>query len=202
MYYLRSYFMENKKLQAKDLINVGLFTALYFVLFFACSMLGYIPFLLPTLGCICAIVAGIPFMLYLTRVNKFGMVTISGVIVGLLMMIMGGGLMVLISGVVFGFLADLVLRAGKYQSLKHTLIGYGVFSLWVMGLISHMFLTRAEYFAELAVTYGQEYVDTLMMLTPEWSFPLLFVITFLGGILGGLLGRAVLKKHFVRAGIA
>lgn len=33
----------NNKIQAKDLINVGIFTAIYFVIFFAGMMLGYIP---------------------------------------------------------------------------------------------------------------------------------------------------------------
>ena len=33
----------DKKINAKDLINVGIFTAIYFVVFFACGMLGYIP---------------------------------------------------------------------------------------------------------------------------------------------------------------
>ena len=32
---------KNNKLQAKDLINVGIFTAIYFVIFFAGMMLGY-----------------------------------------------------------------------------------------------------------------------------------------------------------------
>ncbi len=31
----------SNKLQAKDLINVGIFTAIYFVIFFAGMMLGY-----------------------------------------------------------------------------------------------------------------------------------------------------------------
>lgn len=34
---------KSNKLQAKDLINVGIFTAIYFVIFFAGMMLGYIP---------------------------------------------------------------------------------------------------------------------------------------------------------------
>ena len=33
---------DNNKLQARDLINVGIFTAIYFVLFFASMMLRYI----------------------------------------------------------------------------------------------------------------------------------------------------------------
>ena len=68
----------SKKLQAKDLINVGIFTAIYFVIFFAGMMLGYIPIFIPLLGLICPILCGIPFMLYLTKIKKFGMGYIDG----------------------------------------------------------------------------------------------------------------------------
>ena len=61
----------SNKLQAKDLINVGIFTAIYFVIFFAGMMLGYIPIFIPLLGLVCPILCGIPFMLYLTKVKKF-----------------------------------------------------------------------------------------------------------------------------------
>lgn len=194
--------MKKNKLQAKDLINVGIFTAIYFVLFFAGMMLGYIPIFIPLLGFVCPILCGIPFMLYLTKVKKFGMVSLSGIILGLLNMLIGSGVLVLIFGIVFGILADLIMKAGKYSSWKYTLLGNGVFSLWIMGFVSRMFLTRTEFFDSLVSGYGQEYVDTLMSLTPGWTFPVLFVVTFVGGILGALLGKAVLKKHFEKAGIA
>ena len=76
--------VRNNKLQAKDLINVGIFTAIYFVVFFAGMMLGYIPIFIPLLGLVCPILCGIPFMLYLTKVKKFGMVSLTGIILGLL----------------------------------------------------------------------------------------------------------------------
>ncbi len=194
--------MEKRKLQAKDLINVGIFTAIYFVLFFAGMMLGYIPVFIPLLGLVCPILCGIPFMLYLTKVKKFGMVSLSGIILGLLNMLIGSGVLVLVFGVVFGVAADLIMKAGRYRSWKCALLGNGVFSLWIMGFVSRMFLTRTEFFESLVSGYGQEYVDTLMSYTPGWMFPVLFVVTFLGGILGALLGKAVLKKHFEKAGIA
>ena len=34
---------QNNKLNVKDLINVGIFTAIYFALYFLIMMLGYIP---------------------------------------------------------------------------------------------------------------------------------------------------------------
>ena len=191
-----------KKLQAKDLINVGIFTAIYFVIFFAGMMLGYIPIFIPLLGFVCPILCGIPFMLYLTKVKKIGMVSLSGIILGLLNLLIGSGVLVLVFGVVFGIVADLIMKAGKYSSWKCTLLGNGVFSLWIMGFVSRMFLTRTEFFESLISGYGQEYVNTLMSYTPNWMYPVLFVVTFIGGILGALLGKAVLKKHFEKAGIA
>lgn len=192
----------DKKLQAKDLINVGIFTAIYFVIFFAGMMLGYIPIFIPLLGFVCPILCGIPFMLYLTKVKKFGMVSLCGIILGLLNMLIGSGVLVLVFGVVFGIAADCIMKAGKYSSWKCTLLGNGVFSLWIMGFVSRMFLTRTEFFESLISGYGQEYVDTLMSYTPNWMYPVLFIVTFVGGILGALLGKAVLKKHFEKAGIA
>ena len=178
--------VKSKRLQAKDLINVGIFTAIYFVIFFAGMMLGYIPIFIPLLGLVCPILCGIPFMLYLTKVKKFGMVTLTGVILGLLNLIMGSGVLVLVGGIIFGVVSDLILRAGKYQSWKCVLLGNGVFSLWIMGYVSRMFLTRDDFFSSLVSSYGQEYVNTLMSYTPGWMFPVLFVVTFIGGILGAL----------------
>lgn len=190
------------KLNAKDLINVGIFTAIYFVIFVAGMMIGYIPIFIPLLCVICPILCGIPFMLYLTKVKKFGMVTLSGTILGLINMVIGSGLMILAFGIGAGLIADLILKAGKYKSWKFTLLGNGVFSLWLMGYVSRMFFTRTDFFASLVEGYGQEYVDTLMSYTPSWMFPVLFVATIVGGIVGALLGKSVLRKHFEKAGIA
>lgn len=49
------------KINVKDLINIGVFTALYLVLFFMASFLGYVPVLFPALPVICAAVVGIHY---------------------------------------------------------------------------------------------------------------------------------------------
>ena len=68
----------NNKLQAKDLINLGLFTVLYFVIGCCVAIpIGFVPIFLPILGALWSLITGIPFMLFLTRVKKFGMVTIT-----------------------------------------------------------------------------------------------------------------------------
>ena len=74
--------METNKLKAKDLINVGIYTAIYIVIFFVVGMLNAIPVLYPLLYVLIPLISGIPFMLFLTKIEKFGMVTIMSVICG------------------------------------------------------------------------------------------------------------------------
>ena len=51
--------MESKKLKAKDLINVGIYTAIYIVIFFAVGMLNAIPVLYPLLYILIPLISGI-----------------------------------------------------------------------------------------------------------------------------------------------
>ena len=194
---------ENNKLNVKDLINIGVFTALYFVVFFVVSFVGYVPILMVALPAICGFVAGIPFMLFLTRVKKFGMVTIMALILGLLELVMGRPWPVLLIALAAGVCADLILKGSNYKSVKSCVLTCGVFSLWMMGMALPLFFGyRDSYLAGLVEGYGQAYVDTLAKLTPNWAFFVLVVLCFLGGILGGLLGARILKKHFKKAGMA
>ena len=80
--------MENR-LNTKDLISIGVFTALYFVIVFLMAFIGYVPLLMVIMPALCALVGAIPFMLFLTRVKKFGMVTIMGTLLGLITFLLG-----------------------------------------------------------------------------------------------------------------
>ena len=114
----------NNKLQAKDLINLGLFTVLYFVLGCCVAIpIGFVPIFLPILGALWTLITGIPFMLFLTRVKKFGMVTLMAILSGLLMGLTGMGYWGVPLGLTFGLLGDLILKFGNYKSAKRSLIG-------------------------------------------------------------------------------
>ena len=125
--------METNKLKAKDLINVGIYTAIYIVIFFVVGMLNAIPVLYPLLYVLIPLISGIPFMLFLTKIEKFGMVTIMSVICGVFWFLMGYTWTAIVGYVVFGIIADLVLKAGKYKSFKVDVIGYWLFSCGMIG---------------------------------------------------------------------
>ena len=82
------------------------------------------------------------------------------------------------------------------------MIAYGVFSLWVAGPILPLYLQHDAYIANIGEQMGEDYArawDTLF--SPAFMAGLL-VAVFLASCLGGLLGQKMLRKHFVRAGIA
>ena len=62
--------MENtKKLTGKELINVGIYTAMTLVIFFVVGLLTALPVVYPFLFLIWPIVCGIPMMLYYTKIT-------------------------------------------------------------------------------------------------------------------------------------
>ena len=193
----------NEKIQAKDLISLGLFTVLYFVLGCCVAIpIGFVPVFLPVLGALWTLIIGIPFMLYAVRVKKFGLVTIMAILSGLLMGLTGMGYWGILTGAVFGVLGDLLMKSGEYRSAKKTILGYGVFSLWMVGTYIPMYFMVEQSRADFAACFGEEYADKVMSVMPTWSLILVVAGIFVFAILGGLLGKAVLKKHFVKAGIA
>lgn len=190
------------RLNVKDLINIGLFTAMYFITMLVPGVLVLIPIFAVLLPFILAVIGGIPFMLYLTKVNKFGMISITGVIMALLKFAMGHGWPILPIGIFLAVIADLILKSGGYRKWPVIVAGYAVFSLWTFGLLLPMWIMRDAYFAKIREAYGAEYTNALMSIMSGWTLAIPPVLTVVGAMGGAFLGRAVMKKHFQRAGIA
>ncbi len=67
-------------MKSRDLINVGIFSVLLFVVSFAVGMLGLIPVLMPVMPFLIGLVGGPVFMLYSTKINKTGMFMITCIV--------------------------------------------------------------------------------------------------------------------------
>ena len=189
------------KLGGRDLINVGIYAAIYFVILMAVAMLGMIPIFLPLLSVLVPILGGIPFMLFLTKVKKPGMIFIFAMIMGILMLLTGMGPWPLLTCAVAGLLAEICMKSGNYQSAKKAVFSYALFSIWIFGNYLPLFTDYEGYFAQRA-DYGQAYIDAVQKLMPLWMAPVLLAACFVCGLIGGLLGRGILKKHFRKAGLA
>ena len=188
------------KLKGKDLINIGIYAAITCVVITAVSMIGFVPVLLPMIGIFAPLIAGIPLMLFMTKVHKFGMITIMSTIMGAYLWITGMGYWPCIFGIVCGLLADLLCKSGRYRSPKNAMLAHGFISLVYFGCMLPLFMDLDGYFSTRQ-GYGQEYVDGVSAVLQPWTIPVLIAGGFLAGIVGAWIGQKLLKKHFTPAGI-
>jgi energy-coupling factor transport system substrate-specific component len=186
----------------KDLINVGIFTVLYLVVVGVFGQLGALIPILQVLGPFyIPVLAGVVFMLFLTRVNKFGLVTLLGILVSLLVLATGQSYWVAVLAVFLSPLADLIFKLGGYKRWANTVLGYLVFSQMLIGTVVPLFFARESFLAKIGSRHDAAWVRALVDLTPNWMFAVMIGELALGAVVGAYVGRALLRKHFERAGI-
>ena len=192
---------KSNRLNAKDLINVGIYTAICAVICCAVAISGVIPIMMVLLVVFVPIFTGIPYMMFMTKVKKFGMILILNILMGALMWVTGMSWYALAVGTASGLIAELIYRAGNYNRKWNGIIAYAISGIYCWANYFGIFFNADAYFSTRQ-NYGQEYIDAVTGLLPVWMCPVLLVIDIICGIIGGWIGTKVLKKHFVKAGIA
>ena len=187
----------------RNLINVGVFTALYFIALFASGMLGAIhPIMIFIGGIIGVIVEAIICMLYVSRTRAMGAYTILGLIIGILMVVTGHAWVTPLVATVLGLAADAITRAGGYDRTITNALGFAVFSMWAISPILPVIWASDAYFADIRESMGDTYASDLQaLISPMFLLVWMLVIALLAYV-SALLGMKVLRKHFKRAGVA
>ena len=192
------------KLTVPDLISVGVFTALYFVLVtvatFTCALLpGVGNIVLPALA---ALISGSVYMLLAAKLQKFGGITIMGLVMGLFFFVSGHFVLSFAANIVCGLLADLIAARDKFRSKKLLLVSYVVFSYGLTGPILPLWFMKDAYIANLTAR-GKDaaYINTLFAPINNGSFVAAMAAILVCAVLGGLFGQRMMKKHLEKAGI-
>lgn len=194
-----------KSIQMKDLISIGVYSAIYFILvglaatFTVLIIPGYSYAFIPVAS---ALVTGTIFMLLVAKVPRFGAITIMGSIMGIFFFIVGRFPGATLVALLFALLADLIAFAFKYKSKIGLLISYIVFSFSLVGPVIPMFLFPNFYMDQL-VDQGRDanYIEGVFSTVSEYTTIILVVLIVLMAIIGGLFGQRMMKKHFEKAGI-
>jgi len=194
-----------QKLSIPNLISIGVFTALYFVLvaiatFASAALLpGFSNIFLPGIS---ALISGCVFMLMVARSPRFGGITVMGTVVGLFLFVSGHFALSLIVALVCSAAADLIAKAGNYKNKKGLLVSYVVFSFGLTGPVLPLWLMKDAYIASLeAKGKDAAYIDGVFAHINTTTFWICIAATIVLAVLGGLFGQKMLKKHFVKAGI-
>lgn len=194
--------MKFEKLTVKDLVNAGVFSVLVLACVWCAGMVGYLPVLMPFVPFFCCLVGGPVFLLYTTRINKFGMMLIMGVLFAIVFSSSGHGIFIVPGVLIVSFLGELLLAKGHYASVRYSRWAFTVFSLFSSAALLPLFISRAAYLQTLIDQgYGAEYARQLDAIMPLWTFAPIVVLGAVGAYAGSTLGIKILNKHFKKAGM-
>lgn len=194
---------KEQKLTGKDVITIGIYSAIYFVLNFAAMITGIIPLLWILLAGTTAVLTGIPFLLMAVKVKKPGAVLIMGIITAFLYFVTGQfTVLILITMLTACVLSEVYRYITKY-SLKfiNLAIAFILFSYGMVGSPLALFVYRESFLAQISETMGQEYIDAISSCINVSMLILLLVSPIIGGLLGTFIAKGLFKKHFEKAGI-
>ncbi len=192
--------MDDKKLKVKDLVSIGVFGVIYFALMFGIGMMGMIPILFLIYPTVLGIIAGTVVMLFMTKIQKPWALFIFGMISPLVMFAAGHTYVVVVLSLIVMIIAELIRKIGNYNSFKYNMLSYAVFSTWICSSMMQMLLAK-EVYIEHCKMMGDDYVVALEKLITYPHMALVALGAFIGGIIGAYIGKALLKKHFEKAGI-
>ena len=194
---------QNRKLTGKDVITIGIYSAIYFVLNFMAMMTGLIPLLWILLPGTVAILTGIPFLLMVVKVPKPGAVLIMGLITAFLYFVTGQfTVLILITMLIACVVSEAYRYITKYNlKFSNLAVAFILFSYGMTGSPLALFVYHENFLAQISETMSQEYVVAISSYITTSMLILLLVSPIAGGFFGVLIAGGIFKKHFKQAGI-
>ena len=191
-------------MSGRDLMTIGIFLAIYIVLYFAITMFGFLNpvMMLVTLG-LSIVVGAIPFMLFLARVKHAGMVALFTIVLGILLLVIGFPPLSIGILVALAVVVELVLAATGYRSRWAGVLSYTIFSVWNTAPLLPLFYDRQGYFSSPSMSrMGPEYTARLDAFLSPGVLLGFDIAAVLLGLIGGVIALRLLRKNFARAGLA
>ena len=191
-------------MSGRDLMTIGIFFAIYIVLYFAITMFGFLNpvMMLVTLG-LSIVVGAIPFMLFLARVKHAGMVALFTIVFGILLLVIGFPPLSIGILVALAVVVELVLAATGYRSRWAGVLSYTIFSVWNTAPLLPLFYDRQGYFSSPSMSrMGPEYTARLDAFLSPGVLIGFDIAAVLLGLIGGVIALRLLRKNFARAGLA
>ena len=193
-----------KMLKGRDLITIGIFSAIYFVInFIFMLMSGFHPMIWILMPALIALFTGVPFMLMCVKVQKPGAVILMGLITGLLYFVTGQFTVIILVTFVIGCgLGEIVRAATKYNSFKGNTISFALFSLGMVGSPLPIWIMRDNFLAQITEQgMPADYVATLEAISSPVMLVVMVVAPLVTAVIGAWIAKGMFKKHFTKAGI-
>ena len=191
------------KLNSKDLINIGVFSAIYIVLNVIISGFVITPILqfimMPVMALLCAPV----YLLYIAKVGKFGAITITGLLFSALVgLLVYGNIYCFLVNLLFFVIAEFVAYLGKYKNIKLNALSY-IFAVFSAIAEAGLPWVARNFFYDLSIAsgYSKEWASGVDALATPLNLGLMIITIIVCAIISVLFSNKLFKKHFKKAGI-
>lgn len=191
-------------LKGKDLITIGIFSAIYFVINFVFMLMGGLhPLMWILMPGWIALFTGVPFMLMCSKVQKMGAILLMGVITGLIYFVTGMfTVVILVTFIIACVLGEVARFVSKYRSEKGNIIAFIFFSLGMIGSPLPIWIMHEKFMSQISAQgMPDSYINTLESLSSPIMFFVLFLAPVIGAVIGALISKRLFHKHFEKAGM-
>ena len=191
------------KLNSKDLINVGIFTLLYYIVAMIVIHIAFVPVIqlasMPLMALLCAPI----YLVFVAKVGKFGGILLMGLICTALPgLVVFGSVTCFLVGFLFFVIAEFIAKIGKYKSQKFNNLSYVVVSFWSFGFLG-MPWTAGEYFHKVCIDggYSVEWADGVIAAATPLNLVIMLAATVVMAYVSIFFAKRLFRKHFNKAGI-
>ncbi|MGL6197759.1 MAG: MptD family putative ECF transporter S component [Lachnospiraceae bacterium] len=189
----------SEKMNVRDYITTAIMFVLMFIVF---SVIGT-PVGMSVVGnlfvfAVCALIWGTIFLLLYTKVNKPGVVLLFGLILAVLMLMNFWALSLIIA--IGAAIAELLWRKLDRHKFSTMLICFTTqIVFWYFGMTLPLIFLKDSYLNAVPA-YADLYAAVFDLVVGPMFFAGLLA-TILGCTIGAFIGKMLLKKHFVKAGV-
>lgn len=187
------------KLKMKDIATIGIFGALLFIVTMLAGSLMSLSMTLQMYSvAIIAVVSAPLYMLVMAKVHRKSAVISVCAIVGILWGLLGG-FFVLIWMVVLGIVGEILVSKTKYRNYKMMTVSFGLYTIgYYLGAIAPLYYYPA-YFYNLG--NPEETANALIETAHTPAGYIAIPVTIIAIVLGAVIAKELLKKHFEKAGV-
>ncbi|MDD4844421.1 MAG: MptD family putative ECF transporter S component [Anaerotignum sp.] len=191
------------KLNVKDLITTGIFSALLFL----ALLIGGIPFGINPVTTFympfgSALLGGPILLLLIAKVRKRGAVMIAGILSGIIFIAIGMHWAIGLGCALGGIIGDFIAGIGKFKNMKLNTLAYVLVSLGSTGTFICYFADPQSWNTYMLNGKTSEgYIQTMSANAQGWMLPVILIGTVLIACFSGFVGTKLLKKQFEKAGI-
>ncbi len=189
-----------KGLKVQELISSGVYATVYFFVVAIATFL--LRFTIPVFNTLfipglSALFSGVVYLIVVSRVPKFGAITIVGSVMAIFFLVFGYFPLAFLPSIIFPFLADWIQNKTNVKKNIKIYLSYIIFSFGLTGPILPLWFMKEAYVKSL-LNRGKDmsYVNSVFEPITSASFFVSMGITFLFSILGLAIGQKIYQKHF------